>query len=113
MKKKLISLSAVLLLVAPLCVFLWSLREPPEREVLSELPDQQILKFLAFYEIEIPEELKKEIKNEENLIRAVRSWIVKTEDNPKVSFGHYSRRCLYDLSNAIKKAVNDYYGVFP
>ena len=113
MRRKWMSIAAVALLLAPLCAFLWSLREPPKRETLSELPDGQILKFLAFYEVEIPEELREELKNEEKLVRAVRLRIVNAENNPSASFAYASRQCINDLAQAIRDAVNEYYGVRP
>ena len=108
MKKRFIFTLIALLLLTPLCALLLSPQEATAKEVLSELSDQQLLEFLAAYEIEIPDE----IESVENYIDGIRIWIVRTEENPAVRF-QYGSCVLNDLSNEIKDAVNDYYGVSP
>lgn len=105
--KKLIALClvlALLLVVRPL-----SAAYTTGGAKLSTLSDEAILAFLEEYDVEIPEGFA---ETDAELAATVRAWIAQVENSPNTEF-NYNHSVLYDFSNSIKVAVNDYYGITP
>lgn len=102
-------------LVIIVCILLVSISAPTmainaedfQVSPVSQMTDVELLQFLEDYEIIIPEGLA---ESQEQTIDIIRSWVIKIEDNPDISV-IYSLETTNDFVNALKDAVNDYYGI--
>ena len=78
----------------------------PEKPILSELPEEESLEFIASSGIEIPVELN----HEETIGEFVRELILRAEKMPYTPRPFDARAPVY-LAESIRKAVNEYYGI--
>lgn len=78
-----------------------------EKQILSELSDDDLLLFLNKNNIVIPADLA---DSQAEAIRIVRSFIIDIEQNPDAEFA-YGMTQLMDLGYSLKPAVNGYYEI--
>lgn len=78
-----------------------------ENVVLSEMSDEDVLKFLSDNGITVPDGFA---ESTSEIIRIVRIWMQRVETNPAIEFT-YSLTSLYEFANQVKNAVNSYYGI--
>ena len=75
--------------------------------ILSQMSDQDCLKFILENGVELPSYLE----NENNIASFVKKIIINVEQNPNY-FITYNHTELYSFVERIKNLVNDYYGVY-
>ncbi len=81
--------------------------ENTEKQILSELPDDELLLFLEENGVAIPVGLADSL---EEAVEIIRLFIVDIEQEPDIVF-LYGLTQLQDLGDALKPVVNNYYGI--
>lgn len=107
-----VAIATLLICVVVLVCFLTSLNDysylpsyEQSEQKLSELSEAQCLEFIASRGIKIPDDYNSPIIGE-----VVKRMIADAEKYPQ-SMGMYGSTYAHNLSEAIRKAVNEYYGI--